>query len=291
VSPRRVARHFTEDLFRVYGFSFRFRTNRVAAQRCILRLYQRVRSENGAETTVDAVLEGDGIGGFRWQLGETAGTNSDLRGALWNLEAALCQAIIRSQPRRMAVHGSAIYAGDSAMLLVGRSGAGKTTLTLALARRGLAVATDDVALVDPETLDVHPIPRCFHLDGQSVALLEADGFRFPPSWERLSFMVPSDLGVQAERPGRARLLVFISGPRAEQPLLTPISQAEMVARLLSETGQGPIEDPEIVRGLCGLASRASCYSLIPGPLALTADALTQLIGGSPGDRASRIVAL
>jgi hypothetical protein len=277
VSPPRLAGNSTDDRFRIYGFPFRFRTNHPDARRCIARLYQRFRAVSGIETAVEAVLEGDQIGGFRWLLGESAGTTSDLPGALWSLEAALCQTIIQSQRRCMAVHASAIYAGDSATLLVGRSGAGKTTLSLALARRGLAVATDDVALVEPETLNVFPIPRCFHLDSRSVALLEADGLRFPPSWKRFSFMVPSDLGVQAIRPCRAQLLIFLSGPRAEQPLFTAISQAEMVARLLSETGQGPLEDPEIIRGLCLLAGGASCYSLIPGPLAQTADALASLV--------------
>jgi hypothetical protein len=177
----------------------------------------------------------------------------------------------------MAIHASVIYAGDSAALLVGTSGAGKTTLSLALARRGLSVATDDVALVNPETLHVLPIPRCFHLDRQSVALLEADGFQFPNSWKRSSFMVPSDLGAQAGSAGRARLLVFMSGPRARQPLFRTISQAEMVARVLSETGQGPIEDPEIVRRLSQVVAGAACYSLISGPLAETADALADLL--------------
>jgi hypothetical protein len=276
VSRRGLAKPFTEELFEVYGFLFRFCTNRPDARRSIARLYERFRCASRGETGVEALLEGDRIDGFRWRVGESAGTTSDLPGALWSLEAALCQAIIRSQRRCMAVHASAICAGNSATLLVGRSGAGKTTLSLALARRGLAVATDDVALVEPETLNVFPIPRCFHLDDQSVTLLEADGLRFPQSWKRFSFMVPSDLGVRAIGPCRAQLLVFVSAPPAEQPLITPISQAEMVARLLSETGQGPLEDPEIVRGLCRLAGGVSCHSLIPGPLAETADALAYL---------------
>jgi hypothetical protein len=277
VSPPSLTKHSTKDCFSVHGFPFRFSTNHPDARRSLVRLYQRFRSVTGDETFVEAALEGDPSRGFRWLVGEIAGTTSDLPAALWSLEAALCQAIIRSQRRCIAVHASAIYAGGSATLLVGRSGAGKTTLSLALARRGLSVATDDVALVEPETLNVFPIPRCFHLDDQSVTLLEADGLRFPQSWKRFSFLVPSDLGVRGVRPGPAQLLVFMSGPRAGQPLLTPISQAEMVARLLSETGQGPLEDPEIVRGLCRLAGSVSCHSLIPGPLAETAEALAGLV--------------
>jgi hypothetical protein len=276
VSRRRLARPFTEDLFAVHGFLFRFCTNHPGARRSIVRLYQRFRPISGNETAVEAVLESNRTDGFRWQVGEIAGTASDLRGALWSLEAALCQAIIRCQRRSMAVHASVIYAGESTILLAGRSGAGKTTLSLALARRGLIVATDDVALVEPETLNVVPIPRCFHLDDQSVTLLEADGFRFPPSWKRFSFMVPSDLGLQAIRQCPPQLLVFMSGPSAERPLIASISQAEMAARLLSETGQGPIEDLEIVLSLCRFAGGVSCHSLVPGPLAETADALACL---------------
>jgi hypothetical protein len=61
--------------------------------------------------------------------------------------------------------------------------------------------------------------------------------------------------------------------------MTAISQAQMAAHLLSETGKGPLEDPEIVQGLCRLAGGASCYSLIPGPLAQTADQLAGLVLG------------
>jgi hypothetical protein len=277
VNPRRLAGNFTEDIFDVYGFVFRFRTNHSEARRSLTRLYQRFPGVSGNEGAVEAALESDRTDGFRWLVGESAGTTSDLPGALWGLEAALCQAIVRSQQSCMAVHASALYAGDSANLIVGRSGAGKTTLSLALARRGLAVGTDDVALVEPETLNIFAVPRCFHLDDQSVALLKADGFRFPPSWSRFSFMVPSDLCEQPMGPCRAQLLVFVSEQQAEEPVITPISQAEMAARLLSETGQGPLNDLEIVRGLCRLTSAVSCYSLIRGPLGQTADLVAGLV--------------
>ena len=299
MSPQGSEKALTEDLFDVHGFFFRFCTNHDDARRSIAKLYQCFRSARRGETAVEVLLEANQIeddrtAEFRWRVGESAGTASSLPEALWSLEATLCQAIIQSQRRCMAVHASAICAGESAALLVGRSGAGKTTLSLALARRGLAVATDDVALVEPQTLDVFPIPRCYHLDDQSVTLLEADGLQFPQSWKRFSFMVPSELGVRTIGPYRARLLIFISGPRAQRPLITPISQAEMAARLLSETGQGPLADPEIVRGLCGLTRGVSCHSLVPGPLSETADAIASLVlrhtGNSAQTVAPRIVA-
>jgi hypothetical protein len=277
VSPQSSAECSPEDLFRVYEFAFRFRTNQLSARHCLAGLYKQFIWSGAAGSAVPALLEGEQAGGFRWMLAEKSGMAADLAGALWSLEASVCEAIIRSQARSIAVHAATTFSGFSAALIVGTSGAGKSTLSLALARRGLAVASDDVSLVEPETLTVLPIPRCFHLDDRSVALLRADGLRFPMAGTGPFFPVPGDFGVTAIPPCRARLLVFISGPREERPQLTPVSQAEMAARLLQETGQGPLSNGETVGVLSRLAAGASCYKLIPGPLAATADALAELI--------------
>jgi hypothetical protein len=277
VNPPILARCFTEDLFRVYDFSFRLRTNHRVARRLIANLYRPFRVPTASETTIEAVVESDLNNGFLWRLGEQGAMASDLAAALWSLEASLCEAIIRSQRRCVAVHGATVCAGNFAAMLVGHSGAGKSTLSLALARRGFSVATDDVTLVDPATLNLLPIPRCFHLVAHSVALLESDGLRFPRAWKRFSFVVPSDLSAQTSQACRVRLLILITGPRAQHVYLAPISQAEMAARLLSETGQGPLADPETVGLLSRLAGSASSYMLTPGPLASTADAVADLI--------------
>lgn len=276
MNPQLSAQRSTEDLFRVYEFAFRVRTNHSVARQCLVSLYRQFLDPDATAPAVPAVLEEDHAAGFRWMLAEKTGTASELSGALWNLEGSLCEAIIRSQKRSIAVHAGTLLSGTSAALIAGKSGAGKSTLSMALARRGFAVASDDVTLIEPDTLDVLPIPRCFHLDDQSVALLKTDGLELPAARAGSSFLTPSDFGVTAIPPCRARVLVFILGPRQERPRLTPISQAEMAARLLQETGQGPLSNSETVGVLSRLAAGASCYKLTPGPLAPTADALADL---------------
>ena len=54
----------------------------------------------------------------------------------------------------------------------------------------------------------------------------------------------------------------------------------MTARVLSETGQGPLSDSETVAVICGLAAGASCFALTPGPLSETADAVADLLSKS-----------
>ena len=199
--------------------------------------------------------------GFRWAFEGKAGTARDLRNALWGLESALCEAIIRSQQRLVAVHAATLYSGNSAVMLIGRSGSGKSTLSVALSKRGLVLGTDDVAFVDPKTFNIHPMPRCLHLDQHSVRLLEADGFRFPEAWRRCSFVAPDDLDNRSAFNCRAGVLIYVNGTRAEHPHLNEISQSEMTGRLWSETGQGPLADSEIVTVLANMSGGARCFTL------------------------------
>ncbi len=266
----------TEDFFCVYGFPFVLRTNHRDSREAILRLYRKLLSPRVGETGVEAFL-GAETDGFRWRLSEKAAAASDLRSALWGLESALCEAILRSQEQWIAIHAATVYSRDSAVILVGPSGAGKSTLSVALSRRGFTLATDDVALVDPQTLHVHPIPRCVHLDQESVRLLEADGLRLPDDWKRFSFLAPVDLDNRPIPECRAGLLIYIARPRAERPHLNAVSQSELAARLLSETGLGPLTDSENLAVLVRISSSAGCFHLVPGSLSETADLVSDLI--------------
>jgi hypothetical protein len=278
VSVAPLQQSAADDSFCVHGFSFVLRTNDAHSSDSIVRLYRQFVSQNLADIRVDAVFRREN-GGFRWRLQEKSGIASDLPRALCDFESALCEAIIRSQRRLIAIHAATVYSADSAVLLLGPSGAGKSTLSVALNRRGFVLATDDVALLDPETLEIHPIPRCVHLDKRSVQLLEADGFRLPQSWRRISFVAPIDLDPHYKHLPRCKagMLIYIAGPRAQHPDLRPVSQSEMAARLLSETGQGPLSDSEALDVLVKVSSSAACFSLIPGSLSETADALSDLI--------------
>jgi energy-coupling factor transporter ATP-binding protein EcfA2 len=265
-----------EVCFSVYGFSFVLRTNCPEARDSIARLYGHFLSTRGVEIEVEAGFRSEGDG-FRWRLGDRTDVASDMGRTLRSLESALCEAILRSQRRLIAIHAATVYSGDSAVMLVGPSGAGKSTLSVALSRRGLTLETDDVALIDPQTLHVLPIPRCVHLDQESIRLLEADDFRLPDDRKRFSFLAPFDLDSRPIPECGAGLLIYIAGPRAQRPHLKPVSQSEMAARLLSETGQGPLSDSENVGVFARMASSGACFHLVPGSLSETADLVSDHI--------------
>jgi hypothetical protein len=63
------------------------------------------------------------------------------------LKAQLIDEVLRSAVYEVALHAAALVRHDRALLLVGRPGAGKTTLSFALARSGFDLAADDVVLM------------------------------------------------------------------------------------------------------------------------------------------------
>ncbi len=273
-----------QDVFGVYDFSFRFLSSSDDARRSMRKLYAPFGRPASGKPALNAVIEVEAGGKYRWQLGLAGGTAPDLHAALWSLEAALCETVIRSQRSRIAVHGAAVYAGQTLAVIAGCSGAGKSTLSLALAKRGLAVATDDVALVDAGTLDVLPIPRYVHLDENSVSLLHADGFQFAQAREHHRHITPADLGGAATQLLPASVLIFMAGARRERPRIAPISQAQVAAHLLSQTGQGPLTNLETVAVLTSMVSGAACYALTAGPLTATADLVADVVlGGNKGN--------
>ena len=71
-----------------------------------------------------------------------------------------------------AFHGAAIEYQDSAILFLGRTGAGKTTLTYYLVANGYKYVTDDCILIDNKTMRVIPYSMPLHLRAGGVEVLK-----------------------------------------------------------------------------------------------------------------------
>jgi hypothetical protein len=86
------------------------------------------------------------------------------------LKAQLIDAVLRSAAYEVALHAAALARNDTAVLLVGSPGAGKTTLAIALTRAGFDLLADDVALLDERGL-VRGVPLPFTAKASSWPLL------------------------------------------------------------------------------------------------------------------------
>ena len=108
----------------------------------------------------------------------------DLRCEL--LEFAVFTLVERDQPV-LPLHAACVGFRDRAVLLLGESGAGKSTATLQCMLAGLGVLAEDVVFVEPRRLTVTGLPNYIHLRLETPRLLpvaQARRIRRAPVIER-----------------------------------------------------------------------------------------------------------
>jgi hypothetical protein len=280
--PRSLPAQPATACFHVLGYTFGVATRSAVALRLLRRLYGSFVIADPAPATETFSLVGRKADrGHRWEVSlgnQRLGGARSLGTVLNHLEYEICLRIVANRPHLVVLHGSTVFTADGAALITGPSGAGKSTLSLALAARGYRVGGDDVALLDPRTGTIQPVPRCFHLDACSRRLLRREGLPMPEQALRYGFMTPSDLGMTETPAAPVRLIVYLGRREGHTPQLAPVIQAEMIVRLLSETPRRTRSANEHIAILRPFVSAAACYHLVSGRLPATADALAALLG-------------
>ena len=71
----------------------------------------------------------------------------------------------------LIIHAAVVAKGNNALLLPGSPGAGKSTLCAALIHRGWRLLSDEMALIDPYTCSVTPVPRPVSLKNSSIDVI------------------------------------------------------------------------------------------------------------------------
>ena len=142
--------------------------------------------------------------------------------------------------RFLQLHGGAVQTGaGDAVLIVGGHGAGKTTLTVALAQRGATILTDEVALVDPQCLEMTPFRRDLILHAGTQALFpelmqNADTQTFK-TFEEYRYVSPLNLGGESTGAlAGSRLIVFPRRCADAAASWKPLGSSEVALRLLEQ---------------------------------------------------------
>jgi len=76
------------------------------------------------------------------------------------------------------IHGACLLKDNNMIILAGKSGVGKTTLSLALLKYGFKLLTDDIFICDRSLGKAIPFPRCPKVRQGAVALLKNLGLDF-----------------------------------------------------------------------------------------------------------------
>lgn len=108
-----------------------------------------------------------------------------------HIEPEIVNQAVRESPGHLWIHGACLVRDGRVILLVAETGTGKTTLSLGLLHYGYRLLTDDVILIDQDTSQIVPVPRCPKYRPPALDYLRRVGF---------------DLSLQAELMGRYILL-------------------------------------------------------------------------------------
>ena len=159
------------------------------------------------------------------------------------------------------VHSAVIEFEGNAILLIGESGTGKSTLTWALLHHGFRYLSDELAPLDLKTMQVHPFPHAICLKNNPPA-----PYRLPKRVRRTSPTIhipvqsmPSETCADAQP---VRLLFFLKhDPSASEPSIARISPSEGAARLYSNTLNSLAHDGLGLEQAVSIAKRCQCFVL------------------------------
>ncbi len=181
------------------------------------------------------------------------------------------------------VHAAGLAAagpgGDRAVLLAGRSGAGKTTAALALVEAGMRLMSDDACFVDArdpqenQALKVWGLPRPCKASRQALELLPwlAELPHTPAVTEgEVLFELTHLPGVEPKRGASPGLILLLGSRNDREHILSPMDKLETIAELTRQNvrSHGPAgvgRARASFAALANLVAQSDCYGLSVGP--------------------------
>lgn len=168
------------------------------------------------------------------------------------------EAIARAR-HQWILHAGAVEGPRGTCLIVGESGAGKTSLALWLWSSGLRLVTDDLCPLRHGSLAPERFARALHMDCEYSPRLLARIPPRPPSYPADYYPFPEASGVSPAPV--TDLLVLERWPRPEVEL-APLSQAEASHQLLRAVIKSPgFEYGQALADMMRLAARCRAHSL------------------------------
>ena len=125
--------------------------------------------------------------------------------------------ISRNSHHYLTLHGAVVERGGAALVILGDSGAGKSTLCAGLVADGWRLLTDELALIDPLSLELSPIVRPISLKNKSIEIVRERWPRAVLGLECLSrrkgrivhLKPPRDSVLRVQQTARARKILFV----------------------------------------------------------------------------------
>lgn len=197
----------------------------------------------------------------------------------FDLECVLAEDALR-RLTGIGLHAAAVTWNGKGLLLPGRSGAGKTTLALALCVRGARIISDEVIHLPRATIRVTGYARAICISGHTRALLVPLGAEPLLAPARAiggrAVLRADDLPLE-RAPVTPRWVVFPS-VSLERPCIRPLTPGQTAARLLNFAYGARRRANGCLPDLSRLAEVVRGYDLRSGPLPETLSLLEGALG-------------
>lgn len=159
------------------------------------------------------------------------------------LEWGLNWSISSSAHHYLIVHAATVEKDGKAVIITAPPGSGKSTLSAYLASQGWRLLSDELALVDRNSLDVYGLARPINLKNQSISLMK----QFYPDSQFSTMAHDTHKGTvcllkpnadslsQAAIPAQPALLIFVRYDANECCYVEPVSKCKALTELIRNT--------------------------------------------------------
>ena len=180
-------------------------------------------------------------------------------------------------------HGSALTYHGRTVLIPGRSGIGKSTLSLAMALSGFEMLGDDVVFQDAASGAIHPFHRALIVRDGTIPLLEAAGYQRDPALELRYYLQVEALPSWRTTPSPPLSHVLLVDWDEEGPVeIAPITLAEAATQLRRFSHNIKRHPGEGWPLLAQILASTRVYRLLRSQdLPAAVDAIRDLLDGDP----------
>lgn len=177
-SPLAPAKRMEQLSLNLHPFRFGIECNIPAVRTNLEKIYGSRLSED-MSSIQDYSIKLDGVGGMRRFIRPQVRFFCDqkepfkplsLGQAYAFLEWGMNWTIAAHEVQNVIIHSAVLAKGDKAILFPAPPGSGKSTITAYLAFNGWRLLSDEMALINPNTLEVTPFVRPICLKNQSIDL-------------------------------------------------------------------------------------------------------------------------
>lgn len=211
--------------------------------------------------------------GRHWRIVEKGHADKETLGVedtLAELHGRLFDRSLSDRPAAPILHAASLVRGNRRVLLVGRKGAGKTTLTLRLAARGFTLESDENVFITPAGVAARP--RGCRIKEASLPLLpeirtavEASPFIVDYRGARIFNFDPRTAGIGwSVHEGPVDAILLLRANHGGLSSLREIPSMAMVRGLMSEVALQPGQQVRAMSQVARLASSSARFDLSLG---------------------------